>query len=115
MTVFFTDFWILSSPRVRLPPDQLGNGFMQYYGQDVAASVASDDAVPYDFSVDPDVDKTDGSRIPPASDFFWYVSGVSLIKCVVLMFSTQQVLQNGQCRHDCILRGSFLRGHASLF
>ena len=59
---------------MRLPPDQLGNGFMQYYGQDVAASASSDFAVPYDFSVDPDAGEADGSSIPPASDFFWCVA-----------------------------------------
>jgi hypothetical protein len=67
------DFWILSSPRVATRRDQMANGFMQYYGQDVAASAASDTAAPYDFSVDPDGNPDDyGGSIPPASDFFWY-------------------------------------------
>jgi hypothetical protein len=34
--------------------DQLGNGFMQWYGQDVAASFGNGSTFPYNFSADPD-------------------------------------------------------------
>jgi hypothetical protein len=51
------------------PLDQLGNGFMQYYGQDVAASTSS---APYDFSVNPDLPEPNAYNLPPPSNFFFY-------------------------------------------
>ena len=42
---------------------------MQFYGQDVLASKASEKADPFDFSVDPDVTK---GGLPVASNFFFY-------------------------------------------
>jgi hypothetical protein len=65
------DFWIFSSPVVWTKRDQLGNGFMQFYGQDVAAGVANElngSFAPLDFSVEP----VTRNSMPPASDFFWY-------------------------------------------
>lgn len=64
------DFWVNSSPKVWVPKDQLGNGFMQFYGQDVAASLGSD--APYDFVNDPDAPDTSAENLPPASNFFYY-------------------------------------------
>lgn len=66
------DFWVNASPKLYVKKDQLGNGFMQYYGQDVAASVGS--SVPYDFSVNPDeVEGRDAAyAYPPASNYFYY-------------------------------------------
>jgi hypothetical protein len=55
----------MGSPTLFTHKDQLGNGFMQFYGQDVYSSVSS---FPYDFSVKPNF-RTD---LPPASDFFFY-------------------------------------------
>jgi len=70
------DFWIMSAPLVWMPKqDQLGNGFMQWNGQDVASSVYSDGGVlteAYDFSNDPDDPNGDAHNLPPAGDFFWY-------------------------------------------
>jgi hypothetical protein len=50
------DYWINSSPEWYTQRDQLGNGFMQYYGIDTLAAGAGDaaDADPFDFSQDPD-------------------------------------------------------------
>jgi len=52
------DYWVHGSPSAYVPKvDQVGNGFMQYYGQDSAASFKNDaahDATPFDFSVNPD-------------------------------------------------------------
>lgn len=70
------DFWILSSPVVWMKrKDQLANGFMQFNGQDVAASVAPEQAVtlaPFDFSVDPDAEDATAHSLPPAGNFFSY-------------------------------------------
>ncbi|CAE7491601.1 desi1 [Symbiodinium microadriaticum] len=68
------DFWILSAPRVWMPQqDQLGNGFMQFNAQDVAASAADPTSpIPYDFSSNPDAEDGDAENLPPAADFFWY-------------------------------------------
>ena len=70
------DFWVKSAPSVYEPGrDQLGNGFMQFYGQDVAAS-ALNAATPYDFSVDPNVDlgshSANAENLPVADNFFYY-------------------------------------------
>ena len=53
------DYWINSSPEWYTQRDQLGNGFMQYYGIDTLAAGSGDAAPPFDFSVDPD-DKQPG-------------------------------------------------------
>jgi hypothetical protein len=63
-----------ASPELYVPADQLGHGFMQYYGQDTLGASASS---PYDFSVDPDAgDTSDPSRgaesIPVANNFFFF-------------------------------------------
>lgn len=70
------DFWVNAMPVLEVPADQLGNGFMQFYGQDVVASIqqnAAGSTSPYDFSVSPTTG-TRGStaRLPKASDFFFY-------------------------------------------
>lgn len=67
------DIWIKGNPRDFDDNDQLGNGYMQFYGQDVYASTASN--VPYDFSIDPDVDqkfKLNAYNMPEAKNFFTY-------------------------------------------
>jgi len=64
------DFWVNANPKLWVKKDQLGNGFMQFYAQDVAAS-AINPSTPYDFSSNPDVNP-DAENIPPASDFFYY-------------------------------------------
>jgi hypothetical protein len=68
------DFWINAAPVYHTPNDQLGNGFMQWYGQDAAAAVSSEasgQTSPYDFSVNPDGEDADEYSIPPVSNFFW--------------------------------------------
>ncbi len=66
------DFWINADPKVYSKRDQMGNGFMQFYGQDTVSSLevrADNSFSPYDLSVDP----SGGSRaLPPASNFFFY-------------------------------------------
>jgi hypothetical protein len=62
------DFWVNSAPKLYVPNDQLGNGFIQFYGQDTAAATATS---PFDFSVNPDVNKG-AENLPPASNFFFY-------------------------------------------
>ena len=56
--IHLSDYWVHGSPSAYVPKvDQVGNGFMQYYGQDSAASFKNDaahDATPFDFSVNPD-------------------------------------------------------------
>eukprot|EP00392_Amoebophrya_sp_AT5.2_P016764 g17060.t1 len=52
------DYWVLGNPAVSTTFDQCGNGFAQYYGQDVLASVAggtndSSKNPPYNLSIDP--------------------------------------------------------------
>lgn len=60
-------------PELFVPADQLGNGFMQFYGQDVAASYSAADGVtPYDFSVNLDEIKPASDTLPPLSNFFFY-------------------------------------------
>ena len=54
----------MGSPELKTSNDQFGNGFMQYYGQDVISSTSTS---PYDFSVDPSTEK-----LPVAGDFFTY-------------------------------------------
>jgi hypothetical protein len=55
--VFFSaagnhDFWVSGSPNHSQPDDQFGNGYMQYYAMDSAAS--QDPSQPFNFSVSPD-------------------------------------------------------------
>eukprot|EP01033_Poteriospumella_lacustris_P010865 gene10865-7726_t len=68
------DIWIDADPRYFRKDDQLGHGFMQYYGQDTIAAThhnASQGAdVPFDFSVVPD--GVDAHALPPAANFFTY-------------------------------------------
>ena len=64
------DFWVNASPTLWVPKDQQGNGFMQFYGQDVLASTAG--TTPYDFSNNPDGTNKGAENLPPASNFFFY-------------------------------------------
>lgn len=64
------DFWVNASPKLYVPKDQLGNGFMQFYGQDVHASLAG--VTPYDFVNNPDGANKGAENLPPASNFFFY-------------------------------------------
>jgi len=67
------DYWVNAMPSLEVPSDQLGNGFMQYYGQDVIASVASGSSTPYDFSISPTAGTRGSSeRLPLASNYFFY-------------------------------------------
>eukprot|EP00286_Rhodomonas_abbreviata_P023963 CAMPEP_0181299982 /NCGR_PEP_ID=MMETSP1101-20121128/6641_1 /TAXON_ID=46948 /ORGANISM="Rhodomonas abbreviata, Strain Caron Lab Isolate" /LENGTH=530 /DNA_ID=CAMNT_0023405177 /DNA_START=41 /DNA_END=1633 /DNA_ORIENTATION=+ len=69
------DFWINATPKLWTKKDQLGNGFMQFYGQDVAASAANTDpaaSAPYDFSMDPDAADTSAENLPIADNYFYY-------------------------------------------
>jgi len=63
------DFWVNSAPKLYVPNDQLGNGFMQFYGQDTVAATATS---PFDFSADPDGVNKGSENLPPASNFFFY-------------------------------------------
>ena len=68
------DYWVNSQPDWYVQGDQLGNGFMQYYGID---TLAATDKSPFDFSVDPDDKNPDDPNrgaynIPPANNFFYY-------------------------------------------
>ena len=68
------DFWVNASPKLWTPKDQLGNGFMQWYAQDVAAAFSNEAAGvsdPFDFSIDPDSEHADAYSIPSLSNFFW--------------------------------------------
>lgn len=65
------DYWVNGAPYLHVPKDQVGNGFMQFYGQDVMASKENANA-PFDFSVDPDDSTIFQSALPPASNFFSY-------------------------------------------
>ena len=58
------DYWVMGTPMLKTQKDQYGNGFYQYYGQDVVASTSSS---PYDFSVNPST-----KNLPPAGNFFTY-------------------------------------------
>ena len=66
------DFWVNASPEHYVPNDQLGNGFMQFYGQDTVASTQTSGNAPYDFSADPDGANKGSENLPPASNFFFY-------------------------------------------
>lgn len=76
------DYWVLGSPEVGSAQDQCGNGFMQYYGQDVQASEKvheGSSAAPYDFGVHPEVDQVPlnssvalGCKLPSITNFLWY-------------------------------------------
>lgn len=66
------DFWVNASPRLYVPKDQLGNGFMQFYGQDVMASLTSANNAPYDFVNNPDSGTRNAENIPPSSNYFFY-------------------------------------------
>eukprot|EP00035_Acanthoeca_spectabilis_P038820 m.56504 g.56504 ORF g.56504 m.56504 type:complete len:437 (-) comp9305_c0_seq1:23-1333(-) len=61
------DFWRDGLPVAKSTKDQFGNGFLQYYGQDVMAGKANL-AVPYDLSANPD----DHGALPTFSNFFFY-------------------------------------------
>jgi len=74
--VFYTvpgnhDFWVNANPKLWVPKDQQGNGFMQFYGQDVKAGEV-DIKMPYDFSVNPDGPNKGGENLPPASNYMFY-------------------------------------------
>jgi hypothetical protein len=68
------DFWVNSAPKLYVPNDQLGNGFMQFYGQDTIAATA---AAPFDYTnnpdANPDTDRADkAENLPAASNYFFY-------------------------------------------
>ena len=64
------DFWVNSSPKLFVPNDQLGNGFMQFYAQDTLAATAKS---PFDYSVNPDRKSDDKAEsLPVASNYFFY-------------------------------------------
>jgi hypothetical protein len=65
------DYWVMGNPDAWTQSDQLSNGFMQFYAQDVYAAKSSSSASPFDFSVNPDTNPS-AWNIPPASDFFYY-------------------------------------------
>jgi hypothetical protein len=58
------DYWVMGNPMLKTQNDQYGNGFFQYYGQDV---VSGTQGSPYDYSVDPTTKK-----LPPAGNFFTF-------------------------------------------
>jgi hypothetical protein len=68
------DFWQHGSPTAKSGYDTFGNGYMQYYLMDTAASLTQKDGVPLDFSVDPTASALrlrDGNpHLPPATNFF---------------------------------------------
>jgi len=61
------DFWVHGNPAGEAA-DQFGNGFMQFYGQDVASSQSTGFL---DFSINPDGASSKG-QLPKASNFFFY-------------------------------------------
>jgi hypothetical protein len=67
------DFWVNSAPKLYVPKDQLGNGFMQFYAQDTIAASASS---PFDFANNPDKETDDrneaAENLPTASNYFFY-------------------------------------------
>lgn len=65
------DVWVNGVPQAWVKEDQQLHGFMQFYGQDVVASLSS---FPYDFSVDPDASEFVGAEkgLPHSSNFFTY-------------------------------------------
>lgn len=65
------DYWVGGAPSAWSIEDQQGNGFMQFYGQDVAAAALSSSNSPYDFSVNPDVNAS-AQNLPPLTNFFSY-------------------------------------------
>ena len=67
------DYWVCGNPDCYdRTNDQQANGFMQYYGQDAYASLAS---FPYDFMVDPDsVEVTKEEDLRPAAGNFHLVN-----------------------------------------
>jgi len=60
------DYWVHGSPSAWTNADQLGNGFMQFYGQDTASSISN---FPYDFSIDPEAS---AAALPVSDNFFFY-------------------------------------------
>lgn len=66
------DFWVLGTPYLTSSKDQFGNGFMQYYAQDVQASVVPGHDVNFlDFSVNPDNSSTYHKLAKPENFFFY--------------------------------------------
>jgi hypothetical protein len=64
------DYWMVGHPQFRTPFDQFGNGFMQFYGQDVLASKGPNNSVNFlDFSVNPD---GYAGHLAAAHNFFQY-------------------------------------------
>lgn len=66
------DFWMMGDPWLAQPAtDPNGNGFMQYYGQDVLSSTKT---FPFNFSVDPDKEGiwNHYDRLPSFENFFFY-------------------------------------------
>jgi hypothetical protein len=75
--VFFSaagnhDFWVSGSPNHSQPDDQFGNGYMQYYAMDSAAS-QDDPSQPFNFSVSPDGAQPETRGfLPDARNFVHY-------------------------------------------
>lgn len=66
------DFWMMGDPWLAQPTtDSDGNGFMQYYGQDVAASL---NQFPYNLTIDPDKENVFDhyDRLPNFENYFFY-------------------------------------------
>eukprot|EP01006_Ploeotia_vitrea_P056957 TRINITY_DN68140_c1_g1_i1.p1 TRINITY_DN68140_c1_g1~~TRINITY_DN68140_c1_g1_i1.p1 ORF type:complete len:420 (+),score=31.16 TRINITY_DN68140_c1_g1_i1:23-1261(+) len=62
------DYWVMGAPTRMTAMDQFGNGFMQFYGQDIM--YGKNRTVDYlDFSVEPGFPHF---RLPPAHNFFQY-------------------------------------------
>lgn len=98
------DFWVAGSPTVYASPDQLGNGYLQYYGQDSVASVSS---FPYDLSVPP----TSATSLPPAANFFSYsLLGNTgfLLFSGAHTYSSQSALLRRRARTSVVLATTYL-------
>eukprot|EP00041_Stephanoeca_diplocostata_P012646 m.212158 g.212158 ORF g.212158 m.212158 type:complete len:440 (-) comp19036_c0_seq2:81-1400(-) len=65
------DFWRVGLPLAATKEDQFGNGFMQFYAQDVAAADVNASKSPFNYSIDPDSAEHKHS-LPVASNFFFY-------------------------------------------
>lgn len=67
------DFWEAGEELLLKDYDQFGNGFMQVYAQDVAASLRNDSS-PFDFSLNPN-----HHRVASGDNFFFYNSIGNLV------------------------------------
>ena len=66
------DFWVSGSPQASTPEDQFGNGYLQYYALDSAAS-QGDPSQPFNLSVSPDgAQPNTRGFLPDARNFVHY-------------------------------------------